>query len=338
MAARIVCFGEIMIRLNAPGREFLLQSPRLAAHIGGAEANCGVSLARFGCDVAMATVLPDNALGEAAKGELRRHGVDASLVQTGAGRMGLYFVTPGAIHRPTEVLYDRAGSAFAVAKPDAVDWSKALKGATWLHVSGVTPAISGAASEAALRAVKAARAAGVKVSFDSNYRSKLWEQRTDDARTILSAILAETDLLFADHRDIELATGESAGNGDDHDRRTKAVAIAFARFPNLKRVAGTIRKVVNVDHNDLSGVMFTRDGLWTTQEYAVTPIVDRIGGGDAFAAGLLYGLVNNLPDQDALDFAIAAACVKHSIPGDFNLASANDIRVFLSENRFDVRR
>jgi 2-dehydro-3-deoxygluconokinase len=186
--------------------------------------------------------------------------------------------------------------------------------------------------------VKAARAMGVMVSFDSNFRAKLWESRRSDAREILSAILAETDLLFADHRDIELATGQSAGDGDDHERRTRAVAIAFNAFPNLKRIAGTVRKVVSVDHNDLTGMMFTRDGIWQTQTYHVTPIVDRIGGGDAFAAGVLFGLETGLSDQETLDFAIAAACVKHSIPGDFNLASANDIRVFLSENRFDVRR
>ena len=336
--ARIVCYGELLVRLSAPGREFLLQSPNLAVHIGGAEANAGVSLARFGLDVAMVSVVPDNALAQAATGELRRHGVDTKPVSIGEGRMGLYFVTQGAIHRPTEVLYDRADSAFALAKPDLVDWKTVLAGANWLHVSGVTPAISANASKAAIRAVQAARAAGVKVSLDCNYRAKLWEARTDDARTILSAMLKEADLVFADHRDIELITGQSAGAGDDHERRTKAVAIAFAAFPNLQRMAGTVRKVVSVDHNDLSGVMFTRDGLWTTQEYNVAPIVDRIGGGDAFAAGLLYGLETGLSDQETLDFAIAAACVKHSIPGDFNLASAADIRTFLSENRFDVRR
>jgi 2-dehydro-3-deoxygluconokinase len=267
--SRIVCFGEIMVRLSAPGREMLLQSPELKVHIGGAEANACVSLARFGCDAAFVTMLPDNSLGEAARGELRRYGVDTKHVTTGAGRMGLYFVTPGAIHRPTEVLYDRANSAFALAKPDAVDWTSVLAGASWLHISGVTPAISANASQAALRAAKAARAIGVRVSFDSNFRAKLWESRKQEAKEILSAILAETDLLFADHRDIELATGQSAGDGDDHDRRAKAFAIAFAAFPNLKRVAGTVRKVVSVDHNDLSGVMYTRDGVWQTQEYHV---------------------------------------------------------------------
>lgn len=337
-ASRIVCFGELMIRLTAPGRELLLQSPRLDTNFGGAEANVAVALARFGLDSAMATVLPDNALGQAAVGELRRYGVDTRPVLTGPGRMGLYFVTPGAIHRPTDVLYDRANSAFALAKPDLIDWGRVLEGASWLHISGVTPAIGANASQAAVRAAKAARAAGAKVCFDSNFRSKLWEGRKEEARSVLSAILAEADLYFADHRDIELATGQSAGNGDDHERRAKAVALAFAAFPNLKRIASTVRKVESVDFNELSGIMHARDGVWHTQHYDVGPIVDRIGGGDAFAAGLLYGLETDLSEQAALDFAIASACIKHSIPGDFTLATVADIQNFLSENRLDVRR
>jgi 2-dehydro-3-deoxygluconokinase len=336
--ARIVCFGELLIRLSAPGREMLLQSPSLAVHFGGAEANVAVSLARLGLEAAMASVVSDNALGEAAIGELRRYGVDVGHVARGEGRMGLYFLTPGAIHRPSEVLYDRADSAFALAPADAISWRAALKGAAWLHVSGVTPAVSAAGAEAALNAVRAAHAAGVKVSMDSNYRARLWAARQDEPRPILAALMAEADLIFADPRDIELATGEHAGDGDETERREKAAAIAFAAFPKLERIAATARKVVNVDHNELSGLMFTRGGDWRTQAYTVSPIVDRIGGGDAFAAGLIYGIETGLSDQDMLDFAVAAACLKHSIPGDFSLASANDVRLFLSENRFDVRR
>jgi 2-dehydro-3-deoxygluconokinase len=336
--ARIVCFGEVLARLSAPGREMLLQTPQLNVQFAGAEANVAVSLAKFGLDAAMVSVLPANAIGEAAIGELRRHGVDTSGVLTGEGRVGLYFLTTGAIHRASEVLYDRAESAFALAGHELIAWDKVLLGASWLHVSGVTPAISAGASQATLRAVRAARAAGVKVSFDCNYRSKLWEKRTDDARMILSAIIAEADLLFADHRDIELITGKSTGQGGDTERRAKGVEIAFATFPNLERIASTIRTVISVDHNILSGVMFTRGARWSTQDYTLTPIVDRIGGGDAFAAGLLYGLETGLSDQETLDFAVAAACLKHSIPGDFNLVRAEDVRIFLSENRFDVRR
>ncbi len=336
---RFVCFGELLIRLSAPGREFLLQSPQLAVHIGGAEANVAVSLAKFGLDAAVVSIVSsNNALADAAIGELRRYGVDASGVVRADGRMGLYFLTPGAIHRPAEVLYDRANSAFANAAPDLIDWTRALADAQWLHISGVTPAVSAQTSEAAVRAVRAARAAGVRVSMDCNYRQKLWEARGDDPRPTLHAMMSEAEVIFADPRDIELITGKSAGQGDDNARRQAAAKIAFEAFPHLQRIAGTIRKTVNVDHNDLTGLMITRHGQWSTQEYAVQPIVDRIGGGDAFAAGLLYGLDAGMSDQDMLDFAIAAACVKHSIPGDFNLASADDIRAFLSDNRFDVRR
>jgi 2-dehydro-3-deoxygluconokinase len=338
MGARIVCFGELLIRLSAPGRELLLQSPVLASHIGGAEANCGVSLARFGIKTSVVSIVPDNALADAALGELRRYGVDTSDSLTAPGRMGIYFLTTGAIHRPSEVLYDRAASSFALAKPDLIDWSKSLAGAEWFHISGVTPAVSPNTSEAAVRAVRAARAAGLRVSMDCNYRQKLWEARGDDPIPVLHAMMSEAEVIFADPRDIEMVTGKSVGQGDDLERRRHAAALAFNAFPNLKRIAGTVRKSVSVDHNDLSAIMITREGIWSTQQFAVTPIVDRIGGGDAFAAGVLYGLMTGLSEQDTLDFALGAACVKHSIPGDFNLASVADIRNFLSENRFDVRR
>lgn len=338
MNKRVACFGEVLIRLSAPGREYLLQSPQLNVHVGGAEANVAVSLARLGVDARVVTIAARNALGEAALGELRRYGVDVSHARSVDGRMGLYFLAPGAIHRPSEVLYDRADSAFARAPADAIDWNAALKGAEWLHLSGITPAVSASASEAAVRAARAARAAGVKVSFDSNFRARMWESRGDDPRPVLSELMAQADLAFAEPRDIELVTGKKIEGANDEARRKHAAAIAFAAFPNLQRIASTTRTSVNVDHNTLSGVMFSRSGAWTTQEYALTPIIDRIGGGDAFAAGLLYGLIEGMADQESLDFAIAAACLKHSIPGDFNLARTDDIRLFLSENKFDVRR
>jgi len=338
-SARIVCFGELLVRLSAPGRELLLQSHKLDVCMGGAEANVAVSLAKLGRTSAMVSVVPDNALGAAVRGEMRKHGVDVAAVVNGPGRMGLYFLAPGAIQRPSEVLYDRADSAFALAAPSLFDWPKVLSGASWLHLSGITPAISANTADAALRAAKAARANGVKVSLDCNFRAKLWGQRQGEARAILAALVGEADLLFGEQRDIEMITGKAAQSaGDEIEARRHAAALAFASFPNLQRIASTTRKVVNVDHNDLAGVMFTRNGVWTTPSYALTPIVDRIGGGDAFAAGLLYGLEAQLPDQDMLDFAVAAACLKHSIPGDFNLVSADDVRAFLSETKFDVRR
>lgn len=330
--ARIVCFGEILIRLSAPGRELMLQAPRLETHIGGAEANVAVSLARFGHDARVVSVVPDNALAHAAIAELRRWNVDASLIQIGAGRMGLYFVTPGAGARPSDVLYDRANSAFALAPPEAIDWNATLAGADWLHVSGVTPAVSANAAEAALRAMKAARAAGVKVSYDANFRAKLWEARGGDPKATLDALFAEADLAFAEARDIALVTGERAETSD------AAAQIAFARYPNLQRVAHTERNVISADHHELSAVAITRSVATRSPARTVSGIVDRIGGGDAFAAGLLHGLATSAAEQEALDFALAAACLKHYIPGDFNLSTVADVQFYLSDSGSDVRR
>lgn len=327
-----VCFGELLIRLSPPSRELLLQTPRLTTHYGGAEANVAISLARLGHDARMVSVVPDNALAQGALGELRRYGVDVSGVRTGQGRMGLYFMTAGAGQRPSDVLYDRAQSAFAHAAPDAIDWKAALGGADWLHVSGVTPAVSANAAEAALRAMKAARSHGVKVSFDANFRAKLWEVRGDDPRPTLNALFAEADLMFANARDITLVTGDKCGSDEE------AAKVAFARYPNLQRIAATERKVVSSDHHELCGLMFTSSGATRTTNNAITGIVDRIGGGDAFAAGLLHGLANGADDQNMLDFAVAAACLKHTIPGDFNLASEADILFHLSTSGSDVRR
>lgn len=337
--ARIVCFGEMLLRLSAPDRELLLQSPRLEARYGGAEANVAVSLARFGLNTAFVTAAPENnALAEAGLGELRRHGVDTSAALRAPGRLGIYFITQGALQRPSDILYDRAGSSFANAAPDLIDWTKTLAGADWLHVSGVTPAVSANAASAALTALRTARAQGIRVALDCNFRAKLWEARGEDPRPVLAALMAEADLMFANARDIELVTGAAAAGADSAARDASAAEIAFAAFPNLKRIACTMREVVSVDHNRLAGAMFTREGAWSTPAYELNPIVDRIGGGDAFAAGILYGLCTGLSDQDTLDFAVAAACLKHSIPGDFNLSSAEDVRLFLSDSRFDVRR
>lgn len=328
--ARFVCYGEVLIRLSAPSGELMLQTPQLDTAFGGAEANVAVSLSRFGHETRMATTLPDNALGRAAATELRRYGVDVSAVRLTPGRMGLYFVTPGAGPRASDVLYDRADSAFARA-PHA-DWRSLLQNADWLHVSGVTPALNAASAESALAGMRAARASGVKVSFDANFRSKLWEARGDDPRPTLDKLFAEADLMFADERDIGLVTGERAASNED------AAAIAFKRYPNLQRIAATRREVKSADAHDLGGVLISRDAAVRTPSHAVTGIVDRIGGGDAFAAGLLHGLATGLDDQAALDFAVAAARLKHTIRGDFNLASASDVEFYLSNSGSDVRR
>ncbi|HWS25136.1 MAG TPA: sugar kinase [Xanthomonadales bacterium] len=339
MSARVVCFGELLLRLGAPGRQLLLQSPLFDVHFGGAEANVAVSLAQFGHAAAMVSTVPQGPLGAAAAGELRRHGVDSRDVGTGAGRMGLYYLINGAIHRPSEVLYDRAGSAFALADPRIYDWDALLAGADWLHLSGVTPALGKAAADAAQQAAEAATRLGVRLSFDGNYRSKLWEAWDGQPAQRLRALLAHCEVLFASDRDIGVILGDVAHPEDPAERIAAAAARAFAAFPRLQSMATTLRTQRSVDHHVLSAVLVERSGAQhSTPEYEVTPIVDRIGTGDAFAAGVLHGLISGLGTAQALHFGLGAACLKHSIPGDFNRVGIGDVEAFVADRGFHVRR
>ncbi|MDB5368337.1 MAG: 2-keto-3-deoxygluconate kinase [Rhodospirillales bacterium] len=337
MTARVVCFGEVLLRLSSPDNELLLQSPHLRVCYGGAEANVAVSLARFGHDAAMVSFLPDNALGRAALDELRRHGVDTRFVRTAPGRMGLYFLTPGAVLRPSEIVYDRAHSSFCLASADAIDWNEALTGAGWLHVSGVTPALGSVPAAAAVRAVQAARKLGLDVSFDGNYRAKLWGAWQGDGPGILRTLLSDASIAFADDRDIALVLGRPFTEADPAARRRAAAKAAFEAFPNLQRITSTIRTQHGVEHHDMAAVLFTRKSEHATPSFSLAGIVDRIGAGDAFAAGVLHGLASGQGDKAALTFGLAAACLKHSIPGDFNLVGESDVRAFL-DGGLDVRR
>jgi 2-dehydro-3-deoxygluconokinase len=339
MRTRVVCFGELLLRLGAPGRQLLLQSPQFEVNYGGAEANVAVSLAQFGHAAAMVSRVPHGPLGAAAVGELRRHGVDTRGVASGAGRMGLYFLINGAIHRPSAVLYDRAGSAFALATPESYAWDGLLAGADWLHLSGVTPALGAAAAQAAQDAAEAATRLGVRVSFDGNYRSKLWEGWDSQAQQRLHALVAHSEVLFASNRDIDVILGDAAQPEDPAERIAAAAARAFAAFPRLQQMATTLRTQRSVDHHVLSAVRVDRSGaLQLTPEYDVTPIVDRIGTGDAFAAGFLHGLISGHDTAQSLHFGLGAACLKHSIPGDFNRVSVADVMAFVADEGFHVRR
>jgi 2-dehydro-3-deoxygluconokinase len=339
MSKSIICFGELLLRLSAPGRQFLLQSPSLEVHIGGAEANVAVSLARLGHRVCMLSAVPDNPLGAAAVGELRRHGVDTSGVITASGRMGLYFLVPGAIHRPSEVLYDRADSAFSRLHVSQLATTSAFAGAGWLHLSGVTPALGKGAAETAVELARAARAAGLSISFDGNFRAKLWQSWDGDAAFWLRQLIEQADIIFADHRDMEVVLGTDTEEAPAQERFALAACAAFAAFPRLRRFCATARVQHNVDHHALSALMATREGsLHSTASYEITPIVDRIGAGDAFAAGVLHGLIHGMNDPDTLHFGLGAACLKHSVPGDFNLVSESDVAAFVGRGRYDVRR
>jgi 2-dehydro-3-deoxygluconokinase len=295
-------------------------------------------LAQWGHRATVVSVLPDNAVGHAAAGELRRYGVQTDTIQYRPGRMGLYFLTVGAGHRPSEVLYDREGSAFALAPPELIDWTSVLTGVSWLHLSGITPAVSPQAAEAALRAARAARASGVAVSFDCNYRAKLWERWHGDARPILRDLVDHADLLFAEQRDIALILGRSFDDVPAAEQFRVAGNEALATFSRLKRIATTVRIQRSVDDHDLSAAMLTREGLRTTRSYSIGRIIDRIGSGDAFAAGILHGVRTQMDDQGCVDFGLAAACLKHSIPGDFNLVGIAEVQNLLRDAGFTVRR
>ncbi|NYI17130.1 2-dehydro-3-deoxygluconokinase [Xanthomonas arboricola] len=336
---RILCFGELLLRLGAPGHALLLQQPRLDVHCGGAEANVGVSLAHFGHEVAMVSTVADNPLGAAVLGELRRHDVDTRHVRRVDGRMGLYFLTTGAIHRPSEVVYDRADSAFALAPADAYDWPALLEGVQWLHLSGVSPALGADVAQATLAAARAARAAGVKVSFDGNYRPKLWQRWQGDARGILHQLFECADVVFADYRDIGVVLGGEFPQDTLEARVEAAAQQAFAAFPQLQLMACTQRVAHNVDHHSLGAMLVPREGaVARAPSEELTPIIDRIGGGDAFAAGVLHGLIEGWPLEDTVRFGLAAGCLKHSIPGDFNPLSVAEVQACVGDARFDVRR
>ncbi|WWW36063.1 sugar kinase [Stenotrophomonas rhizophila] len=337
--SRVVCFGELLLRMSAPGRELLLQSAQLAVHPGGAEANVGVSLAHLGHAVSMVSTLPDNPLGRFVAGELRRHGVDTGHVQVRPGRMGLYFLTTGAVQRASEVVYDRADSAFACGSAADYDWDALLHGADWLHLSGVSPALNPAMAQATLVAARAACARGVRVSFDGNFRPSLWARWQGDAPGILRQLFACADLVFADYRDIGVVLGGEFEQADVRERVDAAAAQAFAAFPRLQWMACTQRTPHSVDNHALGAMLVGRDG---TRAVAPTRemigIVDRIGGGDAFAAGILHGMMRGFAPEAIVRFGPAAACLKHSIPGDFNPVSEADVMALTGEERFDVRR
>ncbi len=341
-AGGVLCFGEMLLRLSPLTGELLLQSAGLAAHFGGAETNVAVSLSRLGEPAALATILPDNAIGRAARDELRRHGVDLGPVVFAPGRMGLYFMTPGAVRRPSEVLYDRAGSAFVENAARAFDWDALTAGRDWLHVSGVTPATGPNGSAAAVVAIEAAVRNGVKVSFDGNFRGKLWAGWDGDPPGVLGRMLAGAELAFADERDFALILGRSFDHPDPAERRRQAALAAFDAFPRLQRIACTQRDQTSVADQSLSAVMLARDagGLIeiATEPVQMAGVIDRVGGGDAFAAGLLFGLQRGWAEARTLEFALAATVLKHSLSGDLNTFSAEDVEAARATGALDIRR
>ncbi len=332
----IACFGELLLRLTAPGRELLLQRPHLDVHIGGAEANVAVGLASLGHATKAVSLVPENALGQAAIGYLRRYGVDTSAIAFAPGRMGLYFLAPGAGLRASEIVYDREGSSFARAVAGDFDWDAILAGVDLLHMSGITPALGPQSAEAALAAAEAAERLGVPISFDGNYRAQLWESWDSNPREILTRLVAKAEIMFGNHRDISLLLG-ARFSGDGADRRREAAEAAFEAFPKLKLIASTARHVDDADRHRISARVDTPEGAAQTDEVVVAGIIDRIGAGDAFATGILHGLRSGRDLDWTVRSGLAVTALKHSLPGDASLFAPRDIDAFMS-GEFDVRR
>lgn len=332
---RVVTFGEVMLRLKSPGFEKLFQSRALEATFGGAEANVAVSLAQFGIPAAFVTALPSGPVGDAAIGEIRSFGVDTSLIRRQGDRVGVYFLESGANQRSSKVTYDRSGSAIAMAKPGDFDWSLILDGATWLHISGVTPAVSASAADLALEAVSSARSRNITVSCDYNYRRNLWRYGKK-APEVMREIVKSVDVGIANEEDCQLALGIDMGTAA---RTAASVSEKYRalservldKFPNLRKQVITLRDSHSADHNGWSAVLNNRKDFLRSRSYDIHDIVDRVGAGDSFAAGLIYGLITYPADDDtrALEFATAASCLKHSVLGDFNRVSVKDVTALL---------
>lgn len=312
----IACFGEIVMRVSVPHGELPLQSARFDAHVGGAEANVAVALAALGHDTAMISAVPEGPIGDGALGELRRHGVDVAPILRPTGRMGLYYYLPGGPMRPAEVVYDRAGSAFAEAGPRDWEWDDLLDGVGWLHVSGVTPALGPGSAEAVLEAVTHARAVGIGVSFDGNWRGRLWDRWQSDPAAILKPVVAQATVLFGNHRDAALLLGREF-SGEAEDRRREAALALLDNFPSLEYVASTAREIVGADVHRLTARIDTREEGGISDPTVVAPVIDRVGTGDAFAAGVLDGLWQGRGLAQAAKRGLGLSVLKHGLRGDF---------------------
>lgn len=331
MKQRIVMFGEIMLRLSTPGFQRFTQASSFDACYGGGEANVAVSLANFGLDASYVTVLPKNDIGEACLRELRKYGVDTSNIKFGGERLGIYFLETGAVARPSKVIYDRAYSSFSQVQKGDFDWDKIFEGATWFHWTGITPAVSQGAADVLKEAIAVANKKGITVSTDLNYRKNLWKYGKS-ANEVMPDLVAGCDVVLGNEEDAEMVLGIKPEGVDVTGGHVEAEAYRsvsqqiMARFPRVKKVITTLRGSVSANHNSWSGVLYDGKNLYTAPTYQITHIVDRVGGGDSFMGGLIYGLLTYTGDDEkALRFATAASCLKHTINGDFNQVTVEEV-------------
>jgi 2-dehydro-3-deoxygluconokinase len=331
---KIVTFGEIMLRLSTPGYQRFTQARAFEASYAGGEANVAVSLANYGEAAEFVTQLPKNELGDACLAFLRQYGVRTDQVLRGGDRLGVYFLESGAAQRGSKVLYDRAGSSFATIQPGMVNWGAAFAGADWFHWTGITPAVSEGAALVCREAIEVARGMGLTVSCDLNYRAKLWKWGKP-AGEVMAGLVGLCDLAVGNEEDADKVFGIRAPETDVTAGKVEAAGYRYVcealaqRFPSLKTVAITLRGSFSASHNTWSGVLWRQGQFYTAPQYDILPIVDRVGGGDAFVGGLIYGLRKYDDPARALSFAVAASCLKHSIPGDFNAVSVAEVEALM---------
>ena len=327
---KVITFGELMLRLAPEGYLRFVQSNKFEATFGGAEANVAVSLANYNQDVSFVSKLPNNEIGQMAINSLRQYGVDTSNVVRGGNRVGIYYCEKGASQRASKVIYDRANSSIALAKKDDFDWDKIFKDADWFHFTGITPALSKEVASITLEACKAAKAKGITISCDLNFRKKLWSNK--EANEVMSQLCEYVDICIANEEDAKDVFGIEAKDTDINSGKLNkegyvSVAEQLSQRFNFKYVAITLRESISANDNNWSAMLYNaKEGkAYFSKKYAIH-IVDRVGGGDSFGAGLIYALRNNYKEQDAIEFATAASCLKHSIEGDYNLVSLDEVK------------
>ena len=330
----ILCFGEIMMRLNPRGYKRILQADELEVSFAGGEANVAASLSNLGMDAFFMTKLPQNELGQAARNYLRRYGVDTSRILWGGPRLGVYYVEKGASQRPSKVIYDRAGSSIQTAKREEFDWGQILEGVDWFHFTGITPALGGDMPEICRDAIKACRSRKIKVSCDLNFRRKLWSRV--EARQVMSGLVTDIDLLIANETDADdvfgiKALGTHVESGIVDKSAYEEVARCLVERFGIKAVAITLRTSISASVNRWEGMLYESGKVFYSPEYLIQ-IVDRVGSGDSFGAGLIYALLGEYDSQSAIDFAVAASCLKHAVEHDFNLVSIDEIRSLMAGN------
>ena len=330
----VVTFGEIMMRLNPEGYLRFVQADKYVSTFAGAEANVAVSLANYGTDVAFVSKLPEHEIGQAAVNSLRKFGVDTSLITRGGDRVGIYYCEKGASQRPSKVIYDRAYSAITLAKSSDFNWNKIFKNATWFHFTGITPALSDSMAAITLKAAKIAKEKGITVSCDLNFRKKLWGK--EKANAVMTEICKYVNYCIANEEDAKDVFGIEADNTDINTGKLDrngyiSVAKKLTDKFNFKGVAITLRESISANDNNWSAMLYTNGQAYFSKKYSMH-IVDRVGGGDSFGGGLIYSLLNGYEPQKAIEFAVAASCLKHSIEGDYNMVSVKEIETLMSGN------